>query len=144
MSQLLASFLLSVVSYLVFEVLFPMHILYSESLNDQIAVLLMIIFRSSFAVMVSDLVMGVRGRRLWADLLLGFLVYGVPSMILVSWLNLHGLIGPLFAWSYDVLQGFALPSGLGLLLGMSFQALVLDFPRLMLFVAVGSVVGSRI
>ena len=135
--RLLASFLLSVVSFFVFEVLFSAFILYGGSdLEDWMVVLLVVFFRSGFAVMVSDLVMGVRSGRLWADLLLGCLLYGVPSMILVDWLNLHSLINPLFAWSYGVLQGIALPSGLGLLLGLSFQAFVLDFPRLMLFVAV--------
>jgi hypothetical protein len=69
-------------------------------------------------------------------LLSGCLLYGVPSTILVGWLNIHSLINPLFAWSYDVLQGFALPPRLKLLLGLSFQAFVLDFPRLMLFIAV--------
>ncbi len=135
--RLLVSYLLSVVSFLVFEVLFSSFILYGGSgIEDWMVVLLVVFFRSGFAVMVSYMVMGVRSGRLWVGLLSGCLVYGVPSMILVDWLNLHSLINPLFAWSYDVLQGFALPSGLRLLLGLSFMALVLDLPRLMLFVAV--------
>ena len=135
--RLLVSYLLSVVSFLVFEVLVLAFLLYGGSdLEDWMVVSLVVFFRSGFAVMVSDLVMGVRSGRLWVDLLLGCLVYGVPSMILVDWLNLHSLINPLFTWSYGVLQGFALPSGLRLLLGLSFMAFVLDFPRLMLFVAV--------
>ena len=135
--RLLVSFLLSVVSFLVFEVLFSGFTLYGGSwFEDWMVVLLVVFFRSGFALMMSDLVMGVRSGRLWMGLLVGCLLYGVPSMIFVDWLNLHSLINPLFAWSYDVLQGFALPSGLRLLLGLSFMALVLDLPRLMLFVAV--------
>jgi len=135
--RLLVSYLLSVVSFLVFEVFFSAFLLYGGSwFEDWMVVLLVVFFRSGFAVMVSDLVMGVRSGRLWMGLLVGCLLYGVPSMIFVDWLNLHSLINPLFAWSYDVLQGFALPSGLRLLLGLSFMALVLDLPRLMLFVAV--------
>jgi hypothetical protein len=140
--RLLASFLLSVVSFLVFEALFSGFIFYGGSwFEDWMVVLLVVFFRSGFAVMVSDLVMGVRSGRLWVGLLSGCLVYGVPSMILVDWLNLHSLINPLFTWSYGVLQGFALPSGLRLLLGLSFMAFILDFPRLMLFVAVEEAVA---
>ncbi len=135
--RLLVSFLLSVVSFVVFEVLSFAFILYGGSgIEDWMVVLLVVFFRTGFAVMLSYLVMGVRSGRLWVGLLSGCLVYGVPSMILVDWLNLHSLINPLFAWSNGVLQGFALPSGLRLLLGLSFMALVLDLPRLMLFVAV--------
>lgn len=48
-------------------------------------VLFVVFFWSGFAVMVSDLVMGVRSGRLWVGLLSGCLLSGVPSMILVGW-----------------------------------------------------------
>ena len=134
--RLLVSYLLSVASF-VFEVLFLAFLLYGGSdLEDWMIVSLVVLFRSGFAVMVSGLVMGVRSGRLWVRLLSGCLVYGVPSMMLVDWLTLHSLITPLFTWSNGVLQGFALPPGLRQLLGLSFMAFILDFPRLMLFVAV--------
>jgi hypothetical protein len=63
--RLLASFLLSVVSFLVFEVISFAFILYGGSrIEDWMVVLLVVFFRSGLAVMVSDLVMGVRSGRL--------------------------------------------------------------------------------
>ena len=135
--RLLVSFLLSVVSFLVFEVLVLAFILYGGSdLEDWMVVSLVVFFRSGFAVMVSDLVMGVRSGRLWADLFLGCLLYGVPSMILVDWLGLSGFITPRFAWFHYALLGFGLPLWVVVFLGLFMTSFVLDFPRLMLFVAV--------
>ena len=135
--RLLVSYLLSVVSFLVFEVLFSSFILYGGSwFEDWMVVSLVVFLRSGFAVMVSDLVMGVRSGRLWVGLLSGSLVYGVPSMILVDWLGLSGFITPRFAWFHYALLGFGLPLGVVVFLGLFMTSFVLDFPRLMLFVAV--------
>jgi len=51
-------------------------------------------------------------------------------------LGLFDFIRPFFSWSYTVLQGFEFHPWLASFLGLSLQALVLDFPQLMLFVAV--------
>ncbi len=135
--RLLVSYLLSVASF-VFEALFFAFLFYGgrSHLDEWMIASLMVFFRSGFAVMVSSLVMGVRSGRLWVRLLSGFLVYGVPSMILLDWLTLQSLITPLSTWFNGVLQGFALPLWLSLFLGLSFMAFILDFPRLILFVAV--------
>jgi hypothetical protein len=135
--RLLVSFLLSVVSFFVFEALFSAFILYGGSrFEDWMVVLLVFFFRSGFAVMVSDLVMGVQSGRLWMGLLVGCLLYGIPSMILMDWLGLSGFITPRFAWSHYALLGFGLPLGMVMFLGLLLMSFVLDFPRLMLFVAV--------
>ena len=118
--------------------------LYSPGvLDDRVVVGLVVFFRSGFAMLVSDRVMGIRGRRLWVSLVLGGLLYGVPSMMLMDWLGLYSFIGPFFSWSYTVLQEFDIHPWLAGFLGLSLQGLVLDFPRLMLFVAIEWAVALR-
>jgi len=59
--------------------------LYSPGiLDDRVVWGFVVFFRSGFAMLVSDRVMGVRGGRLWIRLVRGGLLYGVPSMILVD------------------------------------------------------------
>ena len=134
--RLLASLLLSALSF-VFEGMFFAHLEYSVSPLGRWGVVTLVFFcRAGYVEMVADVVLGVRSRGLLGGLALGCLVYGVPSMILVDALGLSGFITPRFSWLHYSLLGLGLPPGLVFLLGLLAQSLVLDFPRLMLFVAV--------
>ncbi len=143
--RLLASLLLSALSYFVFDAQFSALLLYVGSeLGDLGVIALSAFFRAGYAEMVSDGVMGVGGGRLYTGLLLGGLIYGVPSTFIVDRLNLYPLFGPLFGWLHEALLGLHASSALRLVLGLLWQALFLDFPRLMLFVVVeGRLAGAE-
>ena len=134
--RLLASLLLSALSF-VFEGMFFAHLEYSVSpLGRWGVVALVFLCRAGYVEMVSDVVLGVRSRGLLGGLALGCLVYGVPSMILVDALGLSGFISPRFSWLHYSLLGLGFPLGLVFMLGLMAVSLVLDFPWLMLFVAI--------
>jgi hypothetical protein len=135
--RILAALLLSALSYFVFDALLSAFLFYDGSrYGDLVMIALTIYFRARYAKMVSDRVMGVGSEKLYMGLLLGGLIYGIPSMFIIDRMNVYSYLGSLLEWLHEPLLSFHAPYALWLALGFLWQAFVLDFPRLMLFIAI--------
>lgn len=130
----MVSFLLSVLSFYLFDAYFSALLFYGDPwFGEWAAVYLIAFIRAGYAWLVSRWVMATRSI-IWMSLLLGVLIYGVPSIILSG--RLSPFVTPLILWVNEVMNGVRVQPVLDTFLRLSLLALILDFPRLILFIAV--------
>lgn len=99
------------------------------------AVALIVFIRAGYAELVSSRVIGTQSPNLARSLLLGGMIYVFPSTILFGRLGLYPFVIPVIRWFNDVLIGLRVQPALKIVLKLSWLALILDFLRLMLFIA---------
>ena len=133
--RILASFMMSMLSYLVFEGLFSAWLFYGDvRLPTWIVIVFIIFLRAGYAELVSDNIMGIRHQLSLINLVIASLVYGLPFFTIADRLNLTLLVVPISNWFNGIMISFQLHDWLRFILGLAFQALLIDFPRLMLFI----------
>jgi len=135
--RILASFMMSMLSYLVFEGLFSAWLFYGDiRLPTWIVIVLIILLRAGYAELVSDKIMGIMHQLSLINLVIASLVYGLPFFTIADRLNLTPLVIPILKWFDGIMISFQLQNWLIFILDLAFSALLIDFPRLMLFILV--------
>jgi hypothetical protein len=142
--RILASFMMSMLSYLVFEGLFSAWLFYGDvRLPTWIVIVFIIFLRAGYAKLVSDKIMGIRQKLSLTNLVIASLVYGLPFFTISDRLNLTSLVIPISNWFHGIMINFQLQNWLIFILDLAFMALLTDFPRLMLFILVTNFVQMR-
>ncbi len=135
--RILASFMMSMLSYFLFEGLFSAFLFYRASgLPTWIVIVLIIFFRAGYAELVSDKIRGIRQKLSLINLVIASLVYGLPFFTISDRLNLTSLVISISNWFHGIMINFQLQNWLIFILDLAFTALLIDFPRLMLFIYV--------
>ncbi len=135
--RVLTSFMMSMLSYLVFEGLFSAWLFYGDiRLPTWIVIVFIIFLRAGYAELVSDKIMGIRQQLSLINLVIASLVYGLPFFTIADRLNLTPLVIPILKWFHGIMITIQLQNWLIFILDLAFSALLTDFPRLMLFIYV--------
>lgn len=142
--RILVSYMMSILSYLVFDGLFSAFIFYGDSgLPTWIVIVLIIFLRAGYAELVSDKIMGIRRQLSLNNLVIASLVYGLPFFTISDRLNLTPFVIPLVQWFDGIMMFYQLQNWLIFIINLAFQALLIDFPRLMLFIIVTKYLETR-
>ena len=142
--RIFASFMMSMLSYLVFEGLFSALLFYGDVRLPTWVVIVFIIFvRAGYANLVSDKIMGIRQKLSLTNLVIASLVYGLPFLTVADRLNLTSLVIPILKWFHGIMISFQLQNWLIFILDLAFSTLLIDFPRLVLFILVTNFVQMR-
>ncbi len=131
-------------SYLVFEGLFSAWLFYGDiRLPTWIVIVFIIFLRAGYAKLVSDKIMGIRQQLSLINLVIASLVYGLPFFTIADRLNLTPLVIPILQRFHGIMISFQLQNWLIFILDLAFSALLIDFPRLMLFILVTNFLHLR-
>jgi hypothetical protein len=134
---------MSILSYL-FDGLFSAFIFYGASgLPTWVAIVLIVVLRAGYAELVSDKIMGIRHQLSLNNLVIVSLVYGLPFFTISDRLNLSPFVIPLVQWFDGIMVFFQIQNWLRFIINLAFQALLIDFPRLMLFIIVMKYLETR-
>jgi hypothetical protein len=134
--RILVLYMMSILSYL-FDGLFSAFIFYGASgLPTWIVLVCIILFRTGYAELVSDKIMGIRHQLSLNNLVIASLGYGLPFFHISDRLNLTPFVIPLMQWFDGIMIFYQLQSGLRFIINLAFQALLMDFPRLILFIII--------
>ena len=135
--------MMSMLSYFLFDGLFSAFLFYGTSgLSTWILIVLIIFLRAGYAELVSDNIMGIKHQLSLINLIIASLVYGLPFFTIADGLNLTPIVISIWKWFDGVMISFQLQNWLRFVLGLAFQALLIDFPRLVLFILVTRTSGG--
>jgi hypothetical protein len=119
---------MSILSYFLFDGMFPAFLLYGSSgLSTWIFIVLIIFVRAGYAELVSDYIIGIKHQLSLLNLVIASLVYGLPFFTISNRLNLTTIAITLWKWFDGFLISFQLQEWLRLILGLTFNALLMIF-----------------